>query len=286
MANKVDLAYAELVNKILEEGEVIPPSSDRTGLGYINLFGTHLKLDLREGFPLITTKKISYEAIKAELFWFLSGSTNINDLDERYRFIWSPWADSLGDLGPIYPKQLVSWDSYYENENLSTDNPSTTRVRPINQIQEVLENIKSNPHSRRHLISYWNVGELYLMALPPCHFAFCFSVSSDKKFLDLQVFMRSNDIAIGLPYNLAQYATLQHMFGVECGLTPRFLAFSVTNSHIYLPHVNTLKEQIIRPSYDLPILQINKKPFWELRSGDLNLHNYKHGPFTKYQIAV
>lgn len=291
-ANPFDLAYRNLVLEILYEGEKISPENDRTKLGYINKFNTNVKLDLRQGFPLLTTKKINYEAIKDELFFFLSGKTNIKFLPKSSRFVWKPWADKCGNLGPIYGKQLVDWEVLepdHDNEEWTGFGKIITpyKSKSINQIQNTLDSIKNNPNSRRHHISYWNVADLDKMSLVPCHHSFTFNVSPDNKYIDCHVMMRSNDTAIGKPYNWPQYATLLHMYAYECKLEARYLAFSVTNDHIYLPHIEKLKEQINRIPYAAPKLSIVPgKSFWTLKPEDIILEHYEHHKFIKYEIAV
>lgn len=266
--------YLELVSEVLEKGE---RRKDRTGTGTISLFGMQKRYDLREGFPLVTTKKVKYDAIVRELLWFLRGSTNIHDNLTQYTPIWDAWADEKGELGPIYGYQWRKWEAY---ESVDT-NPQKTH---IDQIQNALDLIKHHPESRRIIVSAWNVADIDRMALPPCHTLFQFYVAGKR--LDCQLYQRSADIALGVPYNIASYATLLIMVAEECGLEPGFFIHTLGDAHIYINHIEGLREQLKRKPYKLPTLKIAKKPFWEIRFEDFELTGYQHHAFIKFPIAV
>jgi len=259
--------YLELVQEILNNGV---KKTDRTGTGTISIFGSQKKYDLREGFPLVTTKKVRIDAILRELLWFLRGSTNINDGLTEYTPIWDAWADKNGDLGPIYGKQWVAWE--------------TPDGKKINQIQQAIDLLKTKPDSRRILVSAWNVADLPKMALMPCHTFFQLNVMGDR--LDLQLYQRSADVALGVPYNIASYSTLLMMFAQEINLEPGVFVHTIGDAHIYLNHLDGLKEQLTRKPKALPTLKIAQKPFWEIRYEDFELQNYEHDAVIKFPIAV
>ncbi len=263
--------YLSLVREVLEKGE---KKEDRTGTGTISIFGMQRKYDLREGFPLLTTKKVLFDGVLRELLWFLKGSTNINDGLAQYTPIWNAWADEKGDLGPVYGHQWVSWDHIDEQG----------QSKPINQIQNAIDLIKNKPDSRRIIVSAWNVAQIDKMALPPCHLLFQFYVVNGR--LDCQLYQRSADIALGVPFNIASYAALMHMMAQECGLTPGVFTHTLGDAHIYLNHIEGLKLQLERKPTALPTLKIAKKPFWELKFEDFTIENYQHQPFIKFQVAV
>ncbi len=266
--------YLGLVQEILDNGI---KKTDRTGTGTISIFGAQRKYDLREGFPLVTTKKVSITNILKELLWFLKGSTNIKDgLDCK---IWDPWADKNGDLGPIYGYQWIKWEKFTWDEKKKTYEKSH-----INQIQEAIDLIKNRPDSRRILVSAWNVADLPKMALPPCHTFFHFNVMGDR--LDLQLYQRSADTAIGVPYNIASYSALLMMVAQECNLTPGIFVHTLGDAHLYLNHLDGIKEQLTRKPHKLPKLTIAKKPFWELTLADFELTGYEHEAPIKFEIAV
>lgn len=268
--------YLSLVQEVLEKGE---EKSDRTGTGTISIFGMQRKYDLRDGFPLITTKKVLFPAVIHELLWFLKGSTNINDDLTQHTPIWDAWADENGDLGPIYGYQWTKWPKY-------TLNPNTNQyeVSHINQIQNAIDTIKNNPDSRRIIVSAWNVSDLSDMKLPPCHAFFQFYVVNGR--LDLQLYQRSADIALGVPFNIASYAALLMMVAQECNLTPGIFTHTIGDAHIYTNHVDGLKKQLTRDPLPLPTLKIAQKPFWDLKFEDFELQNYEHHPFIKFKVAV
>lgn len=228
---------------------------------------------------MVTTKKVRFDAILRELLWFLRGSTNINDELKEYTPIWNAWAAEDGELGPIYGYQWRNWEKFeYDKETKSY------KKTHIDQIKQILDMIKNNPDSRRIIVNAWNVADIDKMALPPCHAFFQFNVMGDR--LDLQLYQRSADIALGVPYNIASYATLLMMVAQECGLTPGIFVHTLGDAHIYSNHVEGIREQLTRPTHDLPELKIAKKPFWDLKFEDFELKNYEHEAFIKFPIAV
>ncbi len=268
--------YLSLVQEILDNGE---RKDDRTGVGTISIFGTQRKYDLREGFPMLTTKKVRFDAIVHELLWFLRGATNINEGLKEHTPIWDAWAKPDGDLGPIYGYQWRKWEKF-------TLDPATGQYRKshIDQIQEALDTIKTNPNSRRIIVSPWNVADIDRMALPPCHAFFQFYVVNGR--LDCQLYQRSADVALGVPYNIASYATLMHMIAQETGLKAGIFTHTMGDTHIYLNHLDGIKEQLTRAPFELPKLTLAKKPFWDLKFEDFRLENYQYHPFIKFQVAV
>lgn len=263
--------YLSLVREVLEHGE---KKEDRTGTGTLSIFGIQRKYDLREGFPILTTKKILFDAVLWELLWFLRGSTNIHDDLAQHTPIWNAWADENGELGPVYGKQWRRWNAV---------NGRGERFE-IDQIQQAIDMIKTNPNSRRIIVNAWNVGEIDQMALPPCHMFFQFYVANGR--LDCQLYQRSADIALGVPFNIASYATLMTMMAQECGLIPGIFTHTLGDAHIYLNHMEGLEEQLKRTPKPLPRLEIAKKPFWDLKFGDFKLVAYEHDPFIKFKVAV
>lgn len=279
--------YIELVETVLNYGEL---RSDRTGVGTLSYFGTQSRYDLREGFPLLTTKKINFDNVVYELLWFLSGSTNVNDLKAPQ--LWEPWRDDInrapGDMGPIYGKQWRRWE--YAKPDWNETYYNSYYEERIDQISEVIRSIQENPFSRRHVVSAWKVEELSEMALPPCHILFQFYVSTDGH-LDLHLYQRSGDIAIGVPYNIASYSLLLTMVAQECNLTPRYFIHSGGDMHIFEPHLEKLKAQIAREPKPLPVLFLNKKKSFDklVEDQDINdfrLVGYTPHPFIKYELAV
>ncbi|MFH1283984.1 MAG: thymidylate synthase [Candidatus Peregrinibacteria bacterium] len=268
--------YLELVREVMENGV---ERHDRTGTGTISIFGAQKKYDLREGFPMVTTKKVSYAGILRELLWFLKGSTNINDGLKEYTPIWNPWADENGELGPVYGYQWRKWEKFDWNEA-----KKSYEKGHIDQVKQAIDMIKNNPYSRRILVTAWNVADIDKMALPPCHMFFQFYVAGDS--LDLQMYQRSADIALGVPYNIASYSTLLQMVAQECNLKPRYFVHTLGDAHIYLNHIDGLKRQLERTPHPLPHLKIAKKPFDELKFEDFELTGYEHDDFIKFEIAV
>jgi thymidylate synthase len=256
--------YLDLIRQVLEDGET---KTDRTGTGTRAIFGTQSRYDLREGFPLVTTKKTLFPAVVRELLWFLKGSTNIYEDLTQHTPIWDAWADSEGNLGPIYGHQWRNWGG-----------------TGIDQIQQAIDTIKTNPDSRRIIVSAWNVGDLPDMKLPPCHAFFQFFVVNGR--LDLQLYQRSADLALGVPFNIASYALLLTMVAQECKLTPGVFVHTIGDAHLYENHLDGVREQLSRKPLPLPQLKIADKPFDEIRFEDIQLLNYEHHPFIRFEVAV
>lgn len=221
---------------------------------------------------------VRFDAILRELLWFLRGSTNINDQLKEYTPIWNAWADEKGELGPIYGHQWIHWSRHEEQEN------GVCEKTTINQVKQAIELIKNNPKSRRIIVSAWNVADLPKMALMPCHALFQFNVANG--FLDLQLYQRSADIALGVPYNIASYSILLIMVAKECGLTPRYFIHTFGDAHIYSNHTEGLKKQLEREPKKLPELKIADKPFWELTFEDFELIDYQHDEVIRFPIAI
>ena len=268
--------YLDLVRHVLEHGE---EKTDRTGTGTISVFGMQCKYDLRKGFPMVTTKKVRFDAILHELLWFLRGSTNINDKLTEFTPIWDAWADENGELGPIYGYQWRKWEKFVEDPN----NPGSYRKEHIDQIQNAIDMIKNNPDSRRIIVTAWNPADVPKMALPPCHSFFTLRY---KWKLDLQLYQRSADIALGVPYNIASYSALLMMVAKECNLEPGVFVHTIGDAHVYTNHVEGLKEQLTREPKQLPTLKIADKPFWDLNFEDFELQNYEHDKFIRFKVAV
>ncbi|PKL36910.1 thymidylate synthase [Candidatus Peregrinibacteria bacterium HGW-Peregrinibacteria-1] len=268
--------YLSLVQEVFENGV---EKGDRTGTGTISVFGSQRKYDLRDGFPMVTTKKVRFDAVLRELLWFLRGATNINDELTQYTPIWDAWADEKGELGPIYGYQWRHWERFVWNEETKAYDKSH-----VDQIQEAIDTIKNNPNSRRIIVNAWNVADLPRMALPPCHAFFQFYVADGR--LDLQLYQRSADVALGVPYNIASYALLLSMVAKECGLTPGVFVHTTGDTHIYSNHVEGLKTQLSRTPKKLPTLKIADKPFWDLEFEDFELVGYDHDDFIKFPVAV
>jgi thymidylate synthase len=256
--------YLDLLRHVLEHGE---RRTDRTGTGTLSVFGTQTRYDLRDGFPLVTTKKVLFPAVVRELLWFLRGSTNIHDDLAEHTPIWNAWADEQGELGPVYGAQWRSWGG-----------------RGIDQIQQAIDTIKRDPMSRRIIVSAWNVEDLPSMRLPPCHALFQFYVQGGS--LDCQLYQRSADLALGIPFNIASYALLTAMIAQECKLVPRHFVHVLGDAHIYLNHVEGVKIQLAREPLPLPRLVLADKPVLELRFEDIALEGYQHHPFIKFPVAV
>ena len=260
--------YLDLLRHVLEHGE---RRTDRTGTGTISLFGAQTRYDLRDGFPLVTTKKLLFPAVVRELLWFLRGSTNINDDLTEHTPIWDAWATPEGELGPIYGQQWRHWGA-----------PGDTGG--IDQISEAIATIKRDPTSRRIIVSAWNVADLPGMKLPPCHALFQFYVQDH--YLDCQLYQRSADLALGVPFNIASYALLTAMVAKECRLEPRHFVHTLGDAHIYLNHVDGVKRQLERTPFPLPRIVLADKPVLEQRYADIALDGYQHHPFIKFPVAV
>lgn len=245
---------------------------DRTGTGTISIFGYQMRFDLQKGFPLVTTKKLHTKSIFHELFWFLNGDTNVKYLKDNGVSIWNEWADANGDLGPVYGKQWRRWE--------------TADGRVIDQIQEVMDQIKTNPDSRRLLVNAWNVGELNKMALPPCHLLFQFYVADNK--LSCQLYQRSADSFLGVPFNIASYSLLTHMMAQQCNLDVGEFIWTGGDCHIYSNHFEQVNLQLTRTPYPLPTLRFNRKPesLFDYKFEDIEILNYEAHPHIKGLVAV
>lgn len=265
----------ELVRHILVNGE---NKVDRTGTGTRSVFGYQLRHDLRTGFPLLTTKKVYFKSMLYELLWFIKGATNTQDgLNSG---IWDAWAGPEGELGPVYGYQWRKWDKFTWDE--ATQAYQKTHV---DQLVQAIETIKTNPHSRRIIVSAWNVADIDRMALPPCHAFFQFYVTMDGH-LDLQLYQRSADVAVGVPFNIASYSLLLMMVAQECGLIPRFFVHTLGDAHVYQTHLGGLEEQLTREEKVLPSVKIANKPFFELEFEDFTLGGYDPHPFIRFPIAI
>jgi thymidylate synthase len=262
-------AYLDLLQDILDRGV---QKEDRTGTGTISVFGRQLRINLQAGFPLLTTKKLHIKSILHELLWFISGKTNIGYLQNNGVTIWDEWADENGDLGPVYGSQWRAWPA--------------ADGRRIDQLAQVVEQIKRNPDSRRHLVVAWNPAEVENMALPPCHYAFQFYVADGK--LSCMFNMRSIDTFLGLPFNLASYAYLTHMIAQQCDLEVGELIWTGGDVHIYLNHLEQVKLQLTREPYELPKLVIHRKPesIFDYRFEDFEIVGYQYHKGIKAPIAI
>ncbi len=261
--------YLELLDHVMKRGY---QKTDRTGTGTLSVFGYQMRFDLAEGFPLLTTKKLHLRSIIHELLWFLKGETNIRYLHENKVTIWDEWARADGELGPIYGYQWRHWP---------TDDGGH-----VDQILHVVESIKKNPDSRRHIVSAWNVGELHKMALPPCHLLFQFYVAGGR--LSCQMYQRSCDIFIGVPFNIASYALLTLMMARVTGLEPGEFVHTLGDAHIYLNHIEQVKLQLTREPYPLPQMKLNPEvqDILAFRFEDFELTGYQSHPHIKGDIAV
>ena len=261
--------YLDLMQKVLNEGQ---KKSDRTGTGTLSIFGHQMKFNLSDGFPLVTTKKVHLKSIVHELIWFLQGSTNISYLKENGVSIWDEWADEKGDLGPVYGAQWRSWP----------DGNNGT----IDQIQNLIQGIKTNPDSRRHIVSAWNPALVDEMALPPCHSLFQFYVANEE--LSCQLYQRSADIFLGVPFNIASYALLTHMVAHVCNLKAGKFVHTFGDAHLYLNHLDQAKLQLSRDTKILPQLKLNSevKNIFDFKFEDIEITNYESHPSISAPIAV
>ncbi|SEB76873.1 thymidylate synthase [Paramicrobacterium humi] len=261
--------YLDLMQRVLDEGV---EKSDRTGTGTLSVFGHQMRFDLQAGFPVLTTKKLHLRSIIGELLWFLRGDTNIAWLHENGVTIWDEWADENGDLGPVYGHQWRSWP--------------TPNGQHIDQIAKVIESIRTNPDSRRHIVSAWNVAEVDDMALPPCHTMFQFYVANGA--LSCQLYQRSADIFLGVPFNVASYALLTMMVAQVTGLKPGEFVHTLGDAHLYLNHLEQAKLQLTREPGPLPTMHINpeRTKIDEFEISDFTLENYVAAPSIKAPIAV
>ena len=261
--------YLDLLQEIMDHGTV---KSDRTGVGTKSIFGHQMRFDLSEGFPLLTTKKVHLRSIIHELLWFISGNTNIGYLHDNKVSIWDEWADANGDLGPVYGKQWRSWD--------------TPDGRSIDQLSEGIETIKRNPDSRRMIVCAWNPSDVDKMALPPCHCFFQFYVADGR--LSCQLYQRSADTFLGVPFNIASYALLTMMIAQVCGLKPGEFVHTTGDTHIYLNHFDQVREQLSRTPRPLPVMKLNPevKDIFRFRYEDFTLEGYDPWPAIKAPVAV
>ena len=261
--------YLELIRRILDEGA---QQNDRTGVGTLSVFGHQMRFDLSKGFPVVTTKKLHLRSIIVELLWFLRGETNIRWLNENRVSIWDEWADADGDLGPVYGKQWRDWES-----------PGGAH---IDQITQLVEQIRTNPASRRQIVTAWNPGEIDRMALAPCHCLFQTHVANGR--LSLQLYQRSADVFLGVPFNIASYALLTHMLAQQCDLEPGDFIWTGGDCHIYSNHLEQVRTQIEREPFPLPQLRIARRPdsIFDYTLEDFELVGYQAHPHIKGDVAV
>lgn len=261
--------YLDLVHHVLQNGVV---KNDRTGTGTRSVFGYQMRFDLAKGFPLVTTKKVHLKSIIHELLWFLKGESNIKYLKDNGVSIWDEWADKNGELGPVYGVQWRSWRG--------------ADGKAVDQITDVIARIKKNPDDRRLIVSAWNVAEISKMALPPCHAFFQFYVANGK--LSCQLYQRSADIFLGVPFNIASYALLTMMVAQVCDLKPGEFIHTLGDAHIYSNHMEQIKEQLGRDPYPLPEMEINPavKDIFAFKFEDFKLLGYQHHPAIKAPVAV
>jgi thymidylate synthase len=265
----VHTPYEDLLRDVLETGT---PKSDRTGTGTRSVFGRQLRFDLSEGFPLITTKRVHFRSIAYELLWFLRGDSNVGWLQQNGVTIWDEWASPGGELGPVYGVQWRSWP--------------TPDGGHIDQITELMQNLRSNPDSRRHIVSAWNVADIPQMALAPCHAFFQFYVADGR--LSCQLYQRSADLFLGVPFNIASYALLTMMVAQQLGLEPGDFVWTGGDCHIYDNHVEQVKLQLTREPYPYPTLEFSRKPesIFDYEFDDFRVVNYQHHPGIKAPVAV
>ena len=263
--------YHDLLRLVLENGT---PREDRTGTGTIGVFGAQARFDLRESFPCLTTKKLHLRSIIHELLWFLKGETNITYLKENKVTIWDEWADADGNLGPVYGKQWRSW--------------ATPSGESIDQIARLVHSIRTNPASRRHIVSAWNPADIEGMALPPCHALFQFYVNTTTQELSCQLYQRSADLFLGVPFNIASYALLTMMMAQVCDLKPGEFVHTFGDLHLYQNHLDQAREQLTREPRPLPVMKINPavKEIDQFRYEDFELTGYDPHPAIKAPIAV
>src|SRR6476661_3106684 len=262
-------AYLDLLQRILDEGV---EKTDRTGTGTLSVFGHQMRFDLSEGFPLVTTKKVHTRSVFGELLWFLRGDTNVKWLQDRGITIWDEWADDNGDLGPVYGYQWRSWP--------------TPDGRHVDQITRLVEGIRAKPDSRRHIVSAWNVADVDDMALPPCHTLFQFYVADGR--LSCQLYQRSADIFLGVPFNIASYALLTMMVAQVTGLAPGEFVHTFGDAHLYLNHIEQARLQLSRAPRPLPTMRLNPavKDIFAFRYEDFSIENYDPYPHIKATVAV
>lgn len=261
--------YLDLLQYILDRGVV---KDDRTGTGTLSVFGYQMRFDLQQGFPLLTTKKLHLKSIIYELLWFLRGDTNVRFLQEHGVHIWDEWADERGELGPVYGSQWRSW--------------KTPDGRTIDQIAQVVRQIQTNPNSRRLIVSAWNPGEVEYMALPPCHALFQFYVAQGR--LSCQLYQRSADVFLGVPFNIASYALLTLMVAQVCNLQPGEFVHTFGDVHLYRNHIEQARLQLTRQPYPLPQMKLNPqaRSIFDFQYEDFELVNYQAHPHIKAEVSV
>ena len=269
MLGDVVREYLDLMQRILDEGV---EKSDRTGTGTISVFGHQMRFDLSEGFPVVTTKKVHLKSVIHELLWFVSGETNIGYLQDNGVRIWNEWADENGDLGPVYGKQWRRWKTESGTE--------------VDQLAKAIEMIKTNPNSRRIIVSAWNAGELEEMALMPCHAFFQFRVANGK--LDCQLYQRSADVFLGVPFNIASYALLTHMVAQICDLEAGEFVHTIGDAHLYLNHLEQAKLQLSREPLPLPSLKLDEtiRDIDDFTYESITVEGYEHHPHISAPISV
>ncbi len=265
----MEQAYLDLMRHVLEHGE---RKDDRTGTGTLSVFGWQLRFDLAQGFPLLTTKRVHFKSVVHELLWFLRGETNVRSLQAQGVSIWDEWADADGELGPVYGRQWRAW--------------RCADGTHVDQIQQVLDQLRDNPDSRRLLVSAWNVGELPQMALAPCHALFQFHVAGGR--LSCQLYQRSADIFLGVPFNIASYALLTQMIAQVLGLQPGAFIHTLGDAHLYLNHLDQAREQLSRAPLPAPQLQLNREvsDLFAFRYEDVALQGYQPHPAIRAPVAV
>ncbi|AVQ01559.1 thymidylate synthase [Caulobacter segnis] len=267
-ADHPERQYLALLADILDHGV---QRGDRTGTGTLGVFGRQIRFDLSKGFPVLTTKKLHLRSIIIELLWFLKGDTNIAYLKDNGVRIWDEWADENGDLGPVYGKQWRSW--------------ATPDGRVIDQISNLVENLKTNPYSRRHIVTAWNPADVDDMALPPCHCLFQFFVADGK--LSCQLYQRSADVFLGVPFNIASYALLTLMVAKVVGLEPGEFVHTFGDAHLYLNHLDQAREQLTREPFDFPTMKIaDKRDLFGFEYEDFKLEGYQAHPHIKAEVSV
>jgi len=261
--------YLDLLRHVRDHGQ---RKADRTGTGTLSVFGHQMRFDLARGFPLVTTKRVHVKSVFAELLWFLRGESNVRWLNERGVTIWNEWADADGELGPVYGVQWRSWPA-----------PDGTR---IDQIANLVAELKRNPDSRRLIVSAWNVGEIPRMKLPPCHAFFQFYVAGGR--LSCQLYQRSADLFLGVPFNVASYALLTHMLAQQCDLGVGDFVWTGGDCHIYLNHLDQVDEQLAREPFALPRLKLKRRPptIFDYELDDFEVAGYQHHPAIKAPVAV
>lgn len=290
-------SYEELLEDVLKNGR---ETTDRTGTGAISVFGRQVHYDLTNGFPLITSKRVYWKGVVYELLWFLNGDTNTKYLTDNFVKIWDEWSDENGDLGPVYGHQWRRWPSYKQVEPdksekyimkgyaiVGNNNGKLILYKEIDQIAEIINQIKNRPDSRRLIVNAWNVGDLDDMALPPCHMTFQFNVYDDE--LQCQLYQRSADMFLGVPFNVASYSLLTHMIAQQTGLRATSFVHTIGNAHIYSNHVDQVKEQLSRePVPNIPQLVIKRKPdsIFDYKFEDFEVENYKPHATIKAKVAV